>query len=114
MVQSINEEEKQLDFAAAMDWLERESKMGNSLVINLTRPGNDDSSSDNGSAGSDDSSTKSNRNSDDSNYMEGGGDSKCDTKRELAITNRKIWTRVSVLPIKLKLRHLIQCMWWYN
>ena len=67
-VQSINKEEKQLDFVAAMDWLERESKMGNSLVINLTRLGDNDSSSDNGSAISE-------HDSEDSHYKEGGGDS---------------------------------------
>ena len=82
MVQSINEEENQLDFAAAMDWLERESKTGNSLVIDLTRPGDDDFSSD-------DSSASSEHNSDDSDYMEGGGDSKLRHKKRTSHNKQK-------------------------
>jgi len=82
LVQSINEEEKQLDFIAAMDWLERESKMGNSLVFNLTRPGDDDSSSDNGSASSE-------NDSEDSDYKEGGGDSTPQHKKRTSHSKQK-------------------------
>jgi len=82
LVQSINEDENQLDFAAAMDWLERESNTGNSLIINLTRPGDDDSSSD-------DSSTSSEHNSEDSDYMEGGGDSKPRHKKRTSHNKQK-------------------------
>ncbi len=82
LVQSINEEENQLDFAAAMDWLERESKTGNSLIIDLTRPGDDDSSSD-------DSSASSEHNSDDSDYMESGGDSKPRHKKRTSHNKQK-------------------------
>jgi hypothetical protein len=82
LVQSINEEEHQLDFAAAMDWLERESKTDNSLVIDLTRPGDDNFSSD-------DSSASSEHNSDDSNYMEGGSDSKPRHKKRTSHNKQK-------------------------
>ncbi len=46
LVKSINEVDGQLDFPAAMDWLGRESKTGKSLIIDLTRPDDDESSSD--------------------------------------------------------------------
>ena len=82
LVQSINKEDNQVDFAAAMDWLERESKTGNSLIIDLTRPGDDDSSSD-------DSSASSEHNSDDSDYMEGGGDSKPRHKKRTSHNKQK-------------------------
>jgi hypothetical protein len=52
LVQSINEVDDQLDFPAAMDWLERESKTGKSLIIDLTRADDDDSSTDDSSASS--------------------------------------------------------------
>ncbi len=95
LVKSINQRDNQLDFAAAMDWLGRESKTGTSLIIDLNRLDNKDSSSDNSSASSEHSSY-------DSDYMDGGSDSNRDTKRELAITNRKIWTRVTVLPMEMQ------------
>jgi hypothetical protein len=82
LVQSINEEDNQVDFAAAMEWLERESKTGNSLIIDLTRPGDDNSSSD-------DSSTSNEHNSDDSDYMEGGGDSKLRHKKRTSHNKQK-------------------------
>jgi len=81
-VQSINEEKNQLDFAAAMDWLQRESNTGNSLIIGLTRPGDYDSRSD-------DSSTSSEHNSDASDYMEGVGDSKPQHKKRTSHYKQK-------------------------
>ena len=79
-----------LDFEGAMDWLERESKKSNSLIIDLTKPGDDGTSSD-------DSSASSGHDSDDSDYKEGGDDSNRNTKRELAITNKRLRTRATVL-----------------
>ena len=96
LVKSINKVDGQLDFPAAMDWLGRESKTGKSLIIDLTRPDDDKSSSD-------DSSVNSEQSSDDSDYRDGGGDSNPHTKRELAITKRKIWTRVTVLPMEMQI-----------
>ena len=65
-----------------MDWLERESKTGKSLIIDLTRADDDDSSTD-------DSSASSEHNSDDSNYMEGVGDSKPRHKKRTSHNKQK-------------------------
>jgi hypothetical protein len=82
LVQSINKVDDQLDFPAAMDWLERESKTGKSLIIDLTRADDDNSSTD-------DSSASSENNSDDSNYMEGDGDSKPRHKKRTSHNKQK-------------------------
>ena len=74
LVQSMNKGHNQLDFPATMDWLGRESKTGDSLMIDLTRPDGIDSSSD-------DSSASSEQVRDDSDYMDGGGDSKPQHKK---------------------------------
>jgi hypothetical protein len=74
LVQSMNKGHNQLDFPAAMDWLGRESKTGDSLMIDLTRPDDIDSSSD-------ESSDSSEQDRDDSDYMDGGGDSKPQHKK---------------------------------
>ena len=58
-----------LDFEGAMDWLERESKKGNSLVINLTKPGED-------CTDSNESSTRSKCKSDDSDYKDNNNHAK--------------------------------------
>ena len=93
-VQSINQEENKIDFEGAMDWLERESKKSNSLVIDLTKPGKDDTSSN-------DSSTSSDCDSDGSDYKEGNEDANCDTKRKLVITIKRLWTMATVLTTKM-------------
>ena len=92
--QSINQKENMLDFEGAMDWLERESKKSNSLVIDLTKPGKDDTSSN-------DSSTSSDCDSDGSDYKEGNEDANCDTKRKLVITIKRLWTMATVLTTKM-------------
>jgi hypothetical protein len=60
-VQSLNQDEKKLDFEGAMDRLERESKKCNPLVIDLTKLGEE-------SASGNDSSVSSTHDSDDSDY----------------------------------------------
>jgi hypothetical protein len=82
LVKSINKVDGQLDFPAAMDWLGRESKTGKSLIIDLTRPDDNESSSD-------DSSANSKRSSDDSDYRDGGGDSKPRHKKEISHNKEK-------------------------
>ena len=82
LVQSINEEDNQVDFAAAMEWLERVSKTGKSLIIDLTRPDDNESSTD-------DSSAKSKNSSDDSDYRDGGGDSKPPHKKSISHNKEK-------------------------
>ena len=69
LVQSLNQDERKLDFEGAMDRLERESKKGNPLVIDLTNPEEEGASSDN-------SSVSSTHDSDDSDYMVGNDGSK--------------------------------------
>jgi len=96
LIKSIHQGDSQLDFAAAMDWLGRESKTGKSLIIDLTRPDDDDSSSDDSSASSEHSSY------DMITWMAAVIQNR-DTKRELAITNRKIRTRVTVLPMEIQI-----------
>ena len=64
LVQSLNQDERKLDFEGAMDRLERKSKKGNPLVIDLTNPEEEGASSDN-------SSVSSTHDSDDSDYMVG-------------------------------------------
>jgi hypothetical protein len=81
-VQSINQDENMLDFEGAMDWLERESKKGNSLVIDLTKPGKDGTSSN-------DSSACSERDSDDSDYKEGVEDAKPRHKKRTSHNKQK-------------------------
>jgi hypothetical protein len=78
-VQSINQEENMLDFEGAMDWLEREFKKGNSLVIDLTKLGEEGTCSE-------DSSVSSTHDSDGSDYKEGGDGSKLRHKKT---TSRK-------------------------
>jgi hypothetical protein len=82
LVKSINQGDNQQDFAAAIDWLGRESKTGTSLIIDLTRPDANDSSSDNSSASSKHSSY-------DSDYMDGGGDSKPRHKKRTSHNKQK-------------------------
>jgi hypothetical protein len=82
LVQSISKVDDQLDFPAAMDWLERKSKTGTSLIIDFTRADDDYSSTDDSSASSD-------HNSDDSNYMEGVGDSKPRHKKRTSHSKQK-------------------------
>ncbi len=64
-----------------MDWLERESKKCHSLVIDLTKPGED-------SASSEDSSVSSTHDSDDSDYNK-GDDSKPRHKKTISHNKRK-------------------------
>jgi len=82
LVKSVNQADSQLDFAAAMDWLGRESTTGTPLIIDLTRLDNHDSSSD-------DSSTSSEHSSYDSSYMDGGGDSKPRHKKRTSHRKKK-------------------------
>jgi hypothetical protein len=82
LVKSINQGDTQLDFAAAMDWLWRESQTGKSLIIDLTRRDDDNSSSDDSSASSEHSSY-------DSDYMDGGGDSKSRHKNRTSHNKQK-------------------------
>ena len=63
-----------------MDKLERESKKGNPLVIDLTKLGEE-------GASSDDSSISSTHNSDDSDYKVGNDGSKLRHKRQPAVKN---------------------------
>jgi len=82
LVKSVNQGDSRLDFAAAMDWLGRESKTGDFLIIDLTRPDNHDSSSD-------DSSASSKHSSYDSDYLDGGGDSKPQHKKRTSQNKQK-------------------------
>ena len=79
-VQSLNQDKKKLDFEGAMDRLERESKKGNPLVIDLTKPG------EKGASGKD-SSISSTHDSDDSDYKVGNDGSKQQHKRQPAVKN---------------------------
>jgi len=82
LVKSMNEVDGQLDFPASMDWLGRESKTGKSLIIDLTRRDDNESSSD-------DSSANSEQSSDDSDYRDGSGDSKPRHKKEISHNKQK-------------------------
>ena len=73
-VQSLNQDKKKVDFEGAMDRLERESKKGNPLVIDLTKPG------EKGASGKD-SSISSTHDSDDSDYKVGNDGSKQQHKK---------------------------------
>ncbi len=64
LVQSLNKDERKLDFEGAMDRLERESKKGNPLIIDLTNQEEVGASSNN-------SSVSSGHDSDDSDYKAG-------------------------------------------
>ncbi len=82
LVKSVNQGDSRLDFEAAMDWLGRESKTGDSLIIDLTRPDNHDSSSDDSSASSEHSSY-------DSDYLDRDGDSKPRHKKRTSQNKQK-------------------------
>jgi hypothetical protein len=82
LVNSMKEVDGQLDFPAAMDWLGRESKTGKSLIIDLTRPDDNESSSD-------DSSVNSKQSSDDSDYRDGSSDSKPPHKERISHNKEK-------------------------
>ena len=92
-VQSINKEEKKLDFEGAMDRLEKESKKGNSLVIDLTNPGEEGFSSE-------ESSVSSTQDSDDSDYKIGGDGSKLQHNKTTSRKNKRLRTRVTVFETK--------------
>ncbi len=75
LVQSLNKDESKLDFEGAMDRLERESKKGNPLVIDLTNQEEVGASSDN-------SSVISGHDSDDSDYKAGDDGTKQRQKKK--------------------------------
>jgi hypothetical protein len=83
LVNSMKDVDGQLDFPAAMDWLGRESKSGKTLIIDLTRPDDHESSSD-------DSSVISKQNSDDSDYRDGSSDSKPPHKERISLNKENI------------------------
>ncbi len=80
MVQSLNKDESKLDFEGVLDRLERESKKGNPLVIDLTNQEEVGASSDN-------SSVSSRHDSDDSDYKAGDDGINSNKKRKPDGTN---------------------------
>jgi hypothetical protein len=80
LVQSLNKDESKLDFEGAMDRLERKSKKGNSLVIDLTNQEEVGASSNN-------SSVSSGHDSENSDYKAGDDGTKQRQKRKPDGTN---------------------------
>jgi hypothetical protein len=82
LVQSIYKDERQLDFEGAMDRLDRESKMGKPLLIDLTTQEEEGTSSNS-------SSDSSGNDSDDSDYKAGDDCKKKKARREQIETRDK-------------------------
>ena len=94
LVQSIYKDERKLDFEGAMDRLERESKMGKPLLIDLTTQEEEGTSSNN-------SSVSSGYDSNDSDYKAGDDCTKQGQKKKAKQKKLRLKTRATNLEMKM-------------